>query len=76
MFLLITYAAIALGVSFLCSMLEASLLSLPASHVAMLVERGSRFGRRCLREGTGDRQAQQEYRDPADRTETGSRARG
>lgn len=46
MLLLITYAAIALGVSFLCSMLEASLLSVPASHVAMLVERGSRFGRR------------------------------
>ena len=45
MLLLITYAAIALGVSFLCSMLEASLLSVPESHVAMLVERGSRFGR-------------------------------
>jgi len=45
MFLLITFAAIALGISFLCSMLEASLLSIPSSHVAMLVERGSRFGR-------------------------------
>ena len=45
MLLLITYAAFALGVSFLCSMLEASLLSIPMSHVAMLVQRGSRFGR-------------------------------
>ena len=46
MLLLITLAAIALGVSFLCSMLEASLLSVPASHVAMLVQRGSRSGQR------------------------------
>ena len=45
MFLLVIYAAIALGISFLCSMLEASLLSIPTSHVAMLVKRGSRFGR-------------------------------
>ena len=45
MLLLITYAALALGVSFLCSMLEASLLSVSTSHVAMLVERGSRFAR-------------------------------
>ena len=46
MLLLIVYATVALGISFLCSMLEASLLSIPSSHVAMLAERGSRFGRR------------------------------
>ena len=44
MLLLITFAAIALGVSFLCSMLEASLLSVPTSHVTMLVQHGSRSG--------------------------------
>jgi CBS domain containing-hemolysin-like protein len=44
MFLLLTYATVALGMSFLCSMLEATLLSIPASHIAMLVERGSRTG--------------------------------
>ncbi len=43
--LLAAYAALALGVSFLCSMLEASLLSLPRSHVALLVERGERVGK-------------------------------
>jgi CBS domain containing-hemolysin-like protein len=43
--LLAGYAALALGVSFLCSMLEASLLSLPRSHVELLVERGKPVGR-------------------------------
>ncbi len=44
--MLIFYAVLAIGVSFLCSLLEAALLSLPASHIAMLVERGSGVGRR------------------------------
>jgi len=44
--LLIVYAALAIGVSFLCSMLEASLLSMPRSHIEVLVDRGSRAGLR------------------------------
>lgn len=46
MTLLLAYAAIALGVSFLCSLAEAGLLSLPRSHIEALVERGSPLGRR------------------------------
>lgn len=46
MTLLILYAAIALGFSFLCSLLEASLLSLPRSHIESLVAQGSAAGRR------------------------------
>ena len=46
MALLLTYLMLALGVSFLCSLLEASLLSVPRSHVAVMVEQGSRAGRR------------------------------
>lgn len=46
MTLLILYAVLAVGVSFLCSLLEASLLSLPRSYVESLVERGSGFGAR------------------------------
>ncbi|MCA9257239.1 MAG: DUF21 domain-containing protein, partial [Phycisphaerales bacterium] len=42
--LLIFYAVLALGVSFLCSLLEAALLSIPRSHVALLAESGSRTG--------------------------------
>jgi len=49
MTLLLVYLAIALGVSFLCSLLEASLLSVPRSHVAVMVERGSAAGRRLER---------------------------
>ena len=41
MTLLILYGCLAIGVSFLCSVLEASLLSLPRSHVHALVEQGS-----------------------------------
>jgi len=44
MTLLLLFAAMAIGVSFLCSLLEASLLSLPRSHVEVMVERGSRVG--------------------------------
>ncbi len=42
--LLIVYLVLALGVSFLCSLLEASLLSIPPGHVRLLVERGSPSG--------------------------------
>lgn len=45
MTLLILYALLALGVSFLCSLLEASLLSLPRSQVETLVAEGSPAGR-------------------------------
>jgi CBS domain containing-hemolysin-like protein len=44
MILLIIYGGLAIAVSFLCSMLEAGLLSLPRSHVAAMVERRSRAG--------------------------------
>ncbi|MEM1207834.1 MAG: hemolysin family protein [Planctomycetota bacterium] len=47
--LLAGYAALALVVSFLCSMLEASLLSLPRSHVQLLVEQGKPVGTLLLR---------------------------
>ena len=46
MTLFFVYLAIAIGVSFLCSLLEAALLSVPRSHVAVMVERGSRAGKR------------------------------
>ena len=49
MALLLLYLMIALGVSFLCSLLEASLLSVPRSHVAVMVEQGSRAGKRLER---------------------------
>lgn len=41
---LIFYVAIALGVSFLCSIWEAALLSTPVSHIELLVQEGSRAG--------------------------------
>jgi CBS domain containing-hemolysin-like protein len=44
MTLLVVYALAALGISFLCSLLEACLLSLPRSFVESVVERGSPFG--------------------------------
>jgi len=44
MTLLLFYAALAIGVSFLCSLLEASLLSLPRSHVESMVETGAPTG--------------------------------
>ena len=43
------YLMLAIGVSFLCSLLEAALLSVPRSHVAVMVERGSRAGLRLQR---------------------------
>lgn len=43
--LLILYLFIALGFSFLCSMLEAVLLSITPSHVNMLSEKGGRKGK-------------------------------
>ncbi|MEN0021058.1 MAG: hemolysin family protein [Planctomycetota bacterium] len=45
MFLLWIYLAVAVGVSFLCSLVEASLLSMPRSHVALLAKGGSWVGR-------------------------------
>jgi len=42
--LLWAYFVLALGVSFLCSLLEASLLSLPPSYTSLLVQRGSKAG--------------------------------
>lgn len=44
MTLLITYAALAIMVSFLCSLMEACLLSIPRSYVESLVEAGSPGG--------------------------------
>lgn len=49
MTLLLIYLFVALAASCLCSLLEASLLSLPRSHVAVMVEQGSRAGRRLER---------------------------
>ena len=46
MILLISYLFLALVISFLCSLLEAVLLSVSPSHVAVLVERGSITGKR------------------------------
>jgi len=44
MTLLIAFGTAAIAVSFLCSLLEACLLSLPRSYVELLVERGARVG--------------------------------
>lgn len=49
MFMLWAYLLFALGVSFLCSLLEAALLSVPKSHIAALVERGDPAGERLQR---------------------------
>lgn len=49
MTLLVAYLLLALVISFLCSMLEAILLSVPHSHVAVLVEQGSAAGARLHR---------------------------
>ena len=45
MTLLLVYLLVALGFSFLCSMLEAALLTVPRSHVAVMVGQGHRAGR-------------------------------
>ncbi len=42
---LVIYISVALGVSFLCSVLEAVLLSVSVSHVRVLTETGARAGR-------------------------------
>jgi len=49
MILLVTYLLVALAFSFLCSLLEAVLLSVSPSHVAFLVERGTLTGKRLQR---------------------------
>ncbi len=49
MVLLILYLTLALGVSFLCSLLEAVLLSVPRAHVAAMAERSDRAGIRLER---------------------------
>ena len=46
MFWLLMYALIAVGMSFLCSVLEAVLLSVPPSYVAMRSNDGSRIGKK------------------------------
>lgn len=46
MTLLIFYGVLAIGVSFVCSLLEACLLSVPRGYVESLVQRGSRTGLR------------------------------
>ncbi len=43
-FMLVFYLALALGVSFLCSLLEAGILSLPASQVEVLAQSGKKSG--------------------------------
>ncbi len=43
-FLLLFYLALALCVSFLCSLLEAGFLSLPRSHARVMADHGHRFG--------------------------------
>ncbi|MHC5113097.1 MAG: CNNM domain-containing protein [Planctomycetota bacterium] len=48
MTMLIVYLVFALGVSFLCSLLEAALLSLQRSHIAVLVDQGRAAGPRLL----------------------------
>lgn len=44
--LLLIYLALAIGVSFLCSLLEAGLLSVSRGHIAVMIERGQPAGRR------------------------------
>ncbi len=43
--LLLLYLSLALGVSFLCSLLEAGILSLPRSYIGVLLEEGRRSGK-------------------------------
>ena len=47
--MLIIYSSVALGVSFLCSMLEAVLLSMSLSHVSVINKAGDKNGRRWAR---------------------------
>ena len=43
--LLIFYVTLALGVSFLCSILEAIVLSIPHTHIAVMEKDGSKIGK-------------------------------
>jgi CBS domain containing-hemolysin-like protein len=45
---LLTYVAVALGISFLCSVWEAVLLSTPISHLQVMADAGRSSGRRLL----------------------------
>ncbi|MHC4846226.1 MAG: CNNM domain-containing protein [Planctomycetota bacterium] len=45
---LAAYVAVALGVSFLCSVWEAVLLSTPISHLQVMADKGKKSGRRLL----------------------------
>jgi CBS domain containing-hemolysin-like protein len=47
--LLVTYLLIAITISFLCSLLESVLLSVPQTHIAYLVEKDSTAGKRLQR---------------------------
>ena len=47
--MLIIYSSLALGVSFLCSMLEAVLLSMSLSHVSVINKSGDKNGARWAR---------------------------
>lgn len=49
MTLLVTYIALAIGVSFLCSIMEAALLSVTPAYVALQEQKGSRAGLRLHR---------------------------
>jgi len=49
MFLLFFYLFLAIGVSFLCSILEAALLSITPAHVAVLREQGTKAGKKLSR---------------------------
>ncbi|MEM7227462.1 MAG: hemolysin family protein [Planctomycetota bacterium] len=49
MLMLFVYLFIALAASFLCSLLEAGLLSLPRSYVALLVDEGKAAGNRLVK---------------------------
>lgn len=49
MTLLLIFLSVSLGISFLCSLLEAVLLSLSRTHIAVLVEQGHLSGERLMR---------------------------
>ncbi|MDA3820645.1 MAG: DUF21 domain-containing protein [Candidatus Delongbacteria bacterium] len=43
--LLLVFLFVALGISFLCSLLEAALLSVTPSYISLLVQQNKRYGR-------------------------------
>ena len=47
--MLVVYSSLALGVSFMCSMLEAVLLSMSTSHVSIMSKTGDKNGKRWSR---------------------------